>query len=110
MNKRPAPMTRTLFARRHLPMLLSVALLAGCAVGPDYERPAFDLASLWSADKTQNLPTQGLRKADTAGERWWSLYADPVLDALIGEALDLVVTFAIARTVAGEQEGSLSHG
>ena len=88
MNKRPAPMTRTLFARRHLPMLLSVALLAGCAVGPDYERPAFDLGSLWSADKTQNLPTQGLRKADTAGERWWSLYADPVLDALIGEALE----------------------
>ena len=76
---------------RHRPTLAALAsalFLAGCAVGPDYERPAFDLSAAWRTDGTADVPTQTLRKADTLGERWWSIYADPVLDRLIDEALE----------------------
>lgn len=75
-------------AQRALPAILASLLLAGCAVGPDYERPAFDVSSVWPFAQTQATATPSLRKADTAGERWWSLYADPVLERLIDEALE----------------------
>lgn len=55
------------------------ALLAGCAVGPDYQRPAVDLPAEW-----QGVPAQAVA---AKSERWWALYADPVLDRLIEEAL-----------------------
>jgi len=87
MNKRAPTMTRSTPSRR-LAMLLSALLLAGCAVGPDYERPAFDISSTWSSTRTPGLATSPLRKADTAGQYWWSLFSDPILDALIAESLE----------------------
>jgi len=55
------------------------ALLAACAAGPDYQRPAVDLPAGW-----QGVPAQGVA---AKGDRWWALYSDPVLDRLIEEAL-----------------------
>jgi multidrug efflux system outer membrane protein len=64
---------------------LLALILAGCAVGPDYQRPPLDLPQQWrAADATSAAST---RTTDSAGDRWWSLYADPVLDRLIDEAL-----------------------
>lgn len=60
--------------------LAAAALVAGCAVGPDYRRPDMDLPQQWA-------PHTGASVASSAGERWWSLYGDPVLDALVDEAL-----------------------
>ena len=87
MNNTMQKTTSSGFCRRSLPLWFSALLLAGCAVGPDYQRPVFDLSSAWPA-KSQEVTTPPLRKADTAGERWWSLYADPLLDKLIDEALE----------------------
>lgn len=65
-------------------------LLAGCAVGPDYRRPEVDLPADW-----RGVGSEG---AVAKGERWWTLYSDPVLDRLIEEALannrDLAVAAA----------------
>jgi multidrug efflux system outer membrane protein len=58
---------------------LLAAALAGCALGPDYRRPAAELPASW-----QQAPDHG---AAVMGERWWTLYSDPVLDRLIEEAL-----------------------
>jgi outer membrane protein, multidrug efflux system len=69
-----------------LTTLFAALLLAGCAVGPDYQRPEFDLPQNWPAANATAAATPP-RQADSAGERWWSLYADPVLDQLIDEAL-----------------------
>ena len=89
MNRKVPMMLPTRIFRRRLPVILAASLLmAGCAVGPDYERPAIDLSSAWPFTASQELATQPLRKADTAGERWWSMYADPLLDRLIDEALE----------------------
>ena len=55
------------------------ALLAGCTLGPAYERPAAELPANW-----MESPAQGV-KAPAA--RWWTMYADPALDRLVEEAL-----------------------
>src|SRR6187401_338773 len=56
---------------------LLMMFLAGCAIGPDYERPKVD------------LPTQyGVAQSPTpAAQNWWSVFGDPVLDRLVDEAL-----------------------
>jgi multidrug efflux system outer membrane protein len=57
----------------------AAALIAGCAVGPDYQRPEIELPAAW-----QGAPAEGVKGAR---DRWWTLYADPVLDRLVEEAL-----------------------
>lgn len=95
MNRKP-PARRLLLS---LPLALA---LAGCTVGPDYKQPEMELPTAWSAAPS------GAQAADRAGERWWSLYRDPVLDKLMDEALahnaDLQVALARvqeARALAG---------
>lgn len=92
MHERPARRPR---AMRRAPLLvpLLTLILAGCAVGPDYQRPDLDLPQDWSAVPTTPGTT---RPADRAGERWWSVYADPILDALIDEALQHNADAAVA--------------
>ena len=82
MTKPLAPPLTTLIAA-----LLAVPLIHGCAVGPDYERPAMALPQAWPAATATPTTGTAATKADSAGERWWSLYADPVLDRLTDEAL-----------------------
>ncbi|WP_301100664.1 efflux transporter outer membrane subunit [Propionivibrio sp.] len=81
-NRRPA---RSGLLLSLLFSLLFSPLLAGCALGPDYQRPELDLPQAWNT--ISNTDSGPARLADAAGERWWSLYADPVLDQLIDEAL-----------------------
>jgi multidrug efflux system outer membrane protein len=69
----------------------AAALIAGCAVGPDYKRPEVELPAAW-----QGAPAEGVQGARN---RWWTLYEDPVLDRLIDEALanNLDLAVAVAR-------------
>ncbi len=55
------------------------ALLAGCAVGPDYARPTTDAPAQWRIDYP--------KAADVANTKWWEQFGDPVLNRLIEEAL-----------------------
>lgn len=79
-------------SRRTAPLLL--AMLAGCAVGPDYTRPTLSVPESFTtvaSDDTQ-LAAPGVSlspeptNSHTLG-RWWSTLNDPVLDALIDQAL-----------------------
>ncbi|HEY4688743.1 MAG TPA: efflux transporter outer membrane subunit [Anaerolineae bacterium] len=58
--------------------LIAALLLAGCAVGPTYERPAVESPSDWVADKAD---------ARWPAIDWWTAFRDPVLDRLVIEAL-----------------------
>jgi multidrug efflux system outer membrane protein len=58
---------------------LLALLIGGCSLWPGYTKPALELPAQWS-----EAPAQG--KA-LAGERWWTLYGDSVLDRLVDEAL-----------------------
>jgi outer membrane protein, multidrug efflux system len=82
-----------------VPRLLTfgaAALVAGCAVGPDYRRPevatppAFQEAGPWKLAVPQDtLPKDG----------WWKLFGDPALDRLEAQAVggNLTVQAAMAR-------------
>ncbi len=60
------------------PLAAALALaLAGCAIGPDYERPPVDLPEKLAATQA----------TAAMAERWWTLFGDPVLDSLVDEAL-----------------------
>ena len=67
---------------RSVLIMLAVVLLAGCAVGPDYERPNLDLPQSKFAS-TLLSPYQEKQLA-----YWWTRYQDPVLNRLINQALD----------------------
>jgi outer membrane protein, multidrug efflux system len=59
-------------------LFVSMALLAGCAVQPDYKRPDVELPAAWK-ESAQNPARDG---------GWWRIYADPALEALVAEALE----------------------
>ena len=59
--------------------LAAVLLLAGCAVGPDFERPEVPTPPAWRID-------YGVA-SEVANTRWWEQFGDPVLDQLIDDAL-----------------------
>jgi multidrug efflux system outer membrane protein len=77
-----------------LPTLATAAMLAvalaGCALGPAYERPPAELPAAWTGALAQGVKAPA--------ERWWTLYGDPALDGLVEEALtynqDLVAATA----------------
>ena len=77
----------------------AAVLIAGCAVGPAYERPAAELPAAW-----QGAPVEGVK---ATGDRWWSLYADPVLDRLIEEALANNQDLALAAARVDEARAVL---
>lgn len=68
------------FAR--LAIAVGCGLLAGCAVGPDYQRPSM-------ATPAQFKQAEGWRAATPADTQakgeWWALYNDPQLNALVDE-------------------------
>jgi len=63
--------------RKRLALAL-LALAAGCAVKPDYQRPAVELPAAWK----ESAPVAA------AGGDWWRIYGDPVLDRLVAEAFE----------------------
>lgn len=67
---------------RRLLTLLAAGTLAGCAVGPNYERPAAAGADTGAFAAAGPAVAQG-----AAPSQWWRLYADPVLDRLVQDAL-----------------------
>lgn len=63
-------------------ILLLVVALGGCAVGPDYKRPAVDTPDEF---RSQIGATEAASLADLP---WWQVYQDEVLRGLIKEALE----------------------
>jgi NodT family efflux transporter outer membrane factor (OMF) lipoprotein len=100
-------------SRFQLRLLCAALVLAvgGCAVGPDYQRPA-------TVDVSTYKEAQGwvpAAPADTL-ERgpWWSLFKDPVLDQLASRVevsnqnvAMAVAAYAQARALVREQRASL---
>src|SRR4051812_25714346 len=77
-SQRSTEKTSTRFA---LPLAAFAALLlAGCAVGPDYKRPA-DPAPATFANATGALTTNTQHNA-----AWWRSFNDPLLEQLIARA------------------------
>ena len=70
-------------SKRALSGLLVGAMLAGCAVGPDYKAPKFDLVPFHNA---ASVPAKaGLFVPPL--DRWWTGFDDPMLVTIIQRAL-----------------------
>jgi NodT family efflux transporter outer membrane factor (OMF) lipoprotein len=69
--------------RRRAAALMGALALGGCAVGPQYQAPVATPA----VTQPFATATPVAEAAAPLPARWWSLYADPALDALVEEAL-----------------------
>jgi outer membrane protein, multidrug efflux system len=74
-----------------LSFILGGALLAGCAVGPDYKRPPVDSPATFRGDTAAT-------NVSFADLEWWRVYQDNNLQALIREALTNNYDLRIAVT------------
>jgi len=101
MNRRLAPIV--------VSITLAASLLAGCqAVGPNYHMPAHAVAKQPAASAPFASIEPRAASSEPVPDAWWQLYQEPVLDALVRQALksntDLRVAEAhIARAKAGEE-------
>jgi multidrug efflux system outer membrane protein len=75
-----------MIARRLSAPLVLLAALAGCAVGPDYQRPELPLPAAYpGAAPSESLPAPD--GPATIAADWWTLYGDAELDRLVAAAL-----------------------
>ncbi|WP_019627941.1 efflux transporter outer membrane subunit [Thioalkalivibrio sp. AKL10] len=96
--------------RSALPRTLTGAalalVLAGCAVGPDYERPEVALPEAWPEAIGEQMD-----KDYADAEFWWEMFEDPRLDRLVRDALEnnLDAEIAAARVVQARAVLGLSR-
>jgi len=78
--------------------LFALALLAGCAVGPDYHRPALDVPEQYR-DMAPAASGASGAAASLGDSGWWEVYPDADLQALLSTALknNYDVKIAVAR-------------
>jgi len=82
-------------------VLIIVGLVAGCTVGPDYIRPNVDVPAAYRFEDKE--------VRDTANTEWWKQFQDPVLDALIIEALSNNKNIRIAAANVEKAAGVLTQ-
>lgn len=94
-----------------MPFLLVFALI-GCAVGPDFMRPAAPKTTRYTAAPTSRdivssagYRTQHLRSGESLPAQWWTLFRSPRLNAVVVEAINGSPTLPAARaTLAAARE------
>jgi NodT family efflux transporter outer membrane factor (OMF) lipoprotein len=89
---------------RFLPLVVCVmvASVAGCMVGPNYERPAAITAPVFKEAPTGPAPgNDGWKPGQPSDQAlkgdWWRVYQDPQLDALEAQVDDANQTLKIAE-------------
>ena len=90
--------------RRHCLIAISFLLLTGCTLGPKYKRPAVTVP-----DSYRGLaPDAGQQTAASLGdEKWWAVFQDEQLQALIREALIQNYNVRIAASRVLQAQASL---
>jgi multidrug efflux system outer membrane protein len=80
-------------------------VLAGCAVGPNYERPTVDVPPAWTVEAPwrEARPSDGSLKGE-----WWKAFGDADLDALEEKALAQNPTLALASARLAQARATLS--
>jgi outer membrane protein, multidrug efflux system len=80
--------------------LVAAALLGGCAIGPDYRRPAVVQPATFRGQATAE-------PASLADAPWWEVFQDPILRGLIQEALRNNYDVGIAAARVQEARANL---
>ena len=87
------------------PVSIALLLAAGCAVGPDYKRPAVNAPATFRTAASDTNPPPSETSFSDAG--WWSTYNEPQLQAFIEEALTNSFDIQIAAARVLQAEASL---
>lgn len=115
-------MTRRTYGWLAIP-ILSIAVWSGCAVGPNYKRPAVDVPGMYrgaspdepSASEVKTTtrgqaaaaPATPRSAASLGDEKWWEVFEDPELQSLIRTALKNNYDVRIAATRVLEAQAQL---
>lgn len=90
--------------------VMTLAGLAGCAVGPDYKRPDLALPSGYATsvatDAKDGSGASALAMPSIPAD-WWRIYNDPQLDDLVASALANNVDLRLAIARIDEARGAL---
>lgn len=81
--------------------VLYTSLLAGCVVGPDYERPNLLIPATWSG----NAGKIAAQPAELS--QWWTRFNDPLLTALVSQAMENNRSVVAAKARVREARASL---
>lgn len=88
------------------PVLALVLLVSGCAVGPDFQRPAAPDANTYHPVGPPPLnaqqgsePSQQFEPARDIAAQWWTLFQSPALSALVDKAIAGNPTLEAAQAV-----------
>jgi outer membrane protein, multidrug efflux system len=81
-------------------MVVTAAVLAGCAIGPDYKRPRVAEPPTFRGQVTTEA-------ASLADAPWWEVFQDPILKGLVLEALNNNYDAAIAAARVQEARANL---
>ncbi|MET0963024.1 MAG: efflux transporter outer membrane subunit [Noviherbaspirillum sp.] len=85
-------------------VMCAAAGLAGCAVAPEYSRPALPMPAAWTTEAPwrEGRPDDGAAKG-----AWWLRFGDPVLDGLQLRARDNSPTLALASARLAQAQSAL---
>lgn len=79
----------------------AVLIVAGCAVGPDYQRPDIAVGAEYGAAESETANRGWVRaqpQDDALRSDWWTMFDDPTLNQMMGNLLD--TNFELARAEA----------
>src|SRR5215469_10632824 len=84
-------------------LVISVPLLAGCSVGPNYKRPQAAVPSQWTV-----APARGTETKSPETDEWWASFQDPELNSLVERSVsrNLDLKLALERV----QEARAARG
>ena len=97
-------------------MLLLAALLAGCAVGPNFRSPSAPAVTHYAhgGDPTDTVSAHGAAQHFTPGARvaadWWHLFGSEKLDGIVTEALAASPGLEAAQASLRQSEDNLRSG
>lgn len=84
-----------------LPSLLisSIALVSGCTMGPDFQRPALQTPAQWTETPTPSDTGHAVAVQEPVAPAWWNSFGDPLLTTLVARAMNsnLDIQAAAAR-------------
>lgn len=99
-------------------VIFITTIIAGCSVGPDYQRPGLDLPTQWKTPtnpppSSDNILITSSTSAPMAGEQtalnpWWTIFKDATLNQLIDEAVKNNFDLASAAAHVLEAQAELN--
>jgi NodT family efflux transporter outer membrane factor (OMF) lipoprotein len=101
--------------RRRLAVFASVLVSAGCAVGPDFHRPAAPTdrgytPGTLTATASADGKSQRFDEARVVTARWWQILRCPALDTMVSQALAANPGVDAARATLRRAQDSLRAG